>query len=97
MSEFNEKNWAEAQSKLYERAIVDPAFRSLCLTDPVAAVREVSDIELPTELNLQFFDNRKDFIYAFLLPPAAGADVSVEDSRDQLIRWATFCTEYTTG
>ena len=97
MSEFNEKNWAEARTKVFERAVVDPTFRNLCLTDPVAAVGEVSDIELPTELKLQFFDTREDYIYAFLLPPAAGADASVEDTRDLLIRWNTYCTEYTTG
>lgn len=96
MSEFNERNWLDALSRLYERATTNSEFRSLCLADPVAAVAQVSDIELPPSLKLRFFDNRQDFLYAFLLPPAT-TNLSAEDQKDQLIRWATFCTEYTTG
>lgn len=94
MSEFNEYNWKIALTKVYYRSITDPAFRNLCLSDPRAAIAQVSDIELP-EANLQFFDKRSDFTYAFLLPPVPTGQTG-EDSVQDIIDWSTLCTDYTT-
>ena len=40
-----------------KRAIVDPEFRTLALTNPGAAVGQVSDIPLPAGFKIQFVDN----------------------------------------
>lgn len=94
MSEFTEYNWKIALGKVYRRSIIDPEYRSLCQSDPYAAVAQVSDIELPPGVNLRFFDKRSEFVYAFLLPPTkSGADS--ETTIDELIDWNTLCTDFT--
>ena len=94
MSEFNELNWKNALVSVYERAMTDTVFRQLCLTNAISAILEVSDIELPAGLNVQFFDTRQDYLYTFLLPPAQSANAST--NANQLITWATLCTDPTT-
>ena len=95
MSEFNELNWREALASVYSRAITDTDFRSLCLSNPIAAIQEVSEIELPSFLKVQFFENRQDFVYSFLLPPAQAPGTAVDFN--QLVRWAALCTDPTTS
>ena len=95
MSEFNEYNWKIALTKVYLRSIQDPEYRNLCLSDPYAAVAQVSDIELPPGQNLQFFGSRSDYVYAFLLPPVPGGQQGLEQMQN-LIDWSTLCTDFTT-
>lgn len=96
MSEFNEYNWKIALTDLYQKSVQDPAFRALCLTDPLAAIKQVSDIEVPAGIKVQFFDNRADYIYTFLLPPVADPQNPGGASAQEMIRWATLCTDITT-
>ena len=93
MSEFNELNWKEALVSVYERAATDPVFRALCLSNAIAAIQEVSEIELPATLKVQFFDTRQDYVYSFLLPPVRSTDATT--NANQLITWATLCTDPT--
>ena len=95
MSEFNHLNWKEALASVYARAAIDATFRSLCSSDPIAAIEEVSDIELPSFLEVQLFENRKDFIYSFLLPPAQATGTPVDVNH--LVRWAALCSDPTTS
>lgn len=49
---------AEAvELEVKKRAIVDPEFRTLALTNPSAAVSQISDIPLPAGFKIQFVDN----------------------------------------
>ncbi len=95
MSEFNEYNWKMALTKVYSRSIIDSEYRALCLSDPRAAVAQVSNIELPADAKLKFFDKRSDFVYAFLLPPVPAGQAEAEPMQ-RLIEWSTLCTDYTT-
>ena len=93
MSEFNELNWKQALVSVYERAMTDPIFRQLCLTNAISAIQEVSDIELPAGLNVQFYNSPAEYVYTFLLPPPQAADATT--NANQLITWATLCTDPT--
>ena len=95
MSDFTPRNWNEALASVHERALTDEDFRRLCLSDPVAAVREVSDIELPPTLKFRFVDSRADFAYSYILPPRQAAGSTREANIRDLIRWSTVCTEPT--
>ena len=96
MSEFNERNWKDALFSLYVRSMQDPEYRSLCLRDPITAIKEVSDIDIPPGLKLQFFGTPEEYLYTLLLPPAADAGTSSEDITKQLLQWSTYCTDVTT-
>lgn len=96
MSDFTELNWKNALTDLYQKSIEDADFRDLCLSDPRAAIAEVSDIEVPPELKLQFVDDRAEFVYFFLLPPVPAASAPSEQKVRDMIRWATICTDPTT-
>ena len=98
MSEFNEYNWKAALISVFEKSIQDADYRNLCLADPVAAIAQVSDIELPPEAktNLRFFGSRADFIYAFLLPPVPDPQAQSGEQVREMIQWSTICTDFTT-
>ena len=100
MSEFTPRNWKMALASVFERAMRDPEYRSRCLTDPKAAMNEVSDIELPPTLKFQFLDSRNDMVYPYILPPAlttteARTATSGGNDLNELIRWATVCSDPT--
>ena len=95
MSEFNEYNWKIALTKVYLRSVQDPEYRNLCLSDPYAAIAQVSDIELPPDANLQFFGKRSDYVYAYLLPPVPVGREEV-NMMQEMIDWSTLCTDFTT-
>ena len=95
MSEFNLRNWKEALASLYERCVHDADYRSRCLADPVAAMKEVSDIDLPEGLKFQFLDSRADLVYSYILPPTQPAETTRDSEVTALIRWSTVCTEPT--
>ncbi len=92
MSDFTTRNWNEALASLYERALSDENYRQLCLSDPAAALREVSDIDLPPTLKFRFIDSREDHVYTYILPPRQRADVTREDAVREVIHWSTVCT-----
>ena len=92
MSEFNSYNWQEALISVFERAVRDPDYRSLCVSDPVAAVKEVSDIELPPDFKVTFVDTREEYVYSYLLPPPGPTNITRDDETNQLLRWSVLCT-----
>lgn len=96
MSAFTELNWKIVLADIYSKSTHDLAFRALCLADPLAAIKQISDIDVPAGLKLQFFDNRVDYLYTFLLPPVADPQNTGDASAQQLIRWSTLCTDLTT-
>ena len=92
MSEFNSYNWLEALISVFERATRDPDYRSLCVSDPAAAVKEVSDIELPPDFRVAFIDSREQYFYSYLLPPPGLTGTTRDDEIKQLLRWSVLCT-----
>lgn len=93
MSEFTPSNWQDALSNLYTRASEDSVFRALCLTDPKAAVAQVSDIELPDWFKFDFAEKHHDLTYSYFLPPALGAASPSADTVKKLIDWNVYCTD----
>lgn len=60
--EISIMQWTQEKADAVElevkkRAIVDPEFRALALSNPSAAVGQVSDIPLPAGFKIQFVDN----------------------------------------
>lgn len=98
MSEFTQENWLNALIALYEKATTDDPYRQLCLTDPVAAIEQVSDIELPDDFKprFHFVEEKTELQYFYALPPKLGA-VPPSDVSKELIRWSTYCTDPTLG
>ena len=76
---WSPQTFAELRAKLFSRAATDADFRQLCLTDPRAAVREISGMEPPANLPLRFKESEP---YTFSLPPFLGvrelSDVEME-------------------
>ena len=95
MSAFTPRNWNEALASVFQRAMTDTTFRARCLTDPVGALKEVSDIDLPPTLKFQFLDTRAEMVYSFILPPAQAPNAAHEAQISDLIRWSTVCTDPT--
>ncbi len=93
---MDELAWKNALITVYERSIQNPDFRNLCLSDPVAAIKEATGLDVPAGLNLQFVEKREDLVYSFLLPPVPTTGAASGDQVQQMIRWATLCTDLTT-
>lgn len=77
-------NWTEEAAretiqKLIERAVVDPAFRQLCLRSPEEAVREIADRDLPAGYRLQLVDNAGADLTVVLPDPAVTSELSDAD------------------
>ena len=79
MSVYNEDNWKETLTSVYQRAAIDPIYRDVCLNDPVGAITQVSDIELPPDFSVRFFDSPATYEHTYLLPPALDSSASSED------------------
>ena len=100
MSAFTPRNWNLALASVFERAMRDPDFRTQALNDPAAAMKAVSDIELPPTLKFRFIDNRSEMVYTYILPPAqptaaANAEATSSSQLKALIDWATVCSDPT--
>ena len=93
---MDERAWKEALVNLYIRSLRDPVFRALCLTDPLAAIKEIIGTDLPAGTNVTFVDDPAKFAYCYVLPPLPDADRTTSED-DALVRWATLCTDVPTG
>ena len=58
------------------RAAVDAGFRGKLLSDPAAAIRELSGREIPAGFRIRILENDPAYDATFVLPPAASGDVS---------------------
>lgn len=92
MSEPTQENWLETLVKVYERSTYDQVYRTLCQTDPLAAIKEVSDIELPQGAKVVFVTNNADYVHSYKLPDLVGENAASQDVVNQMVRWATLCT-----
>ena len=98
MSEWNEQNWKEALISVFERSTRDPDFRLLCTTDPIAAIKEVSDIEVPDNVKgkIHFFGEVKDYDSTYLLPPVGTPSPERDEQTYRIMRWEVLCTQVPT-
>lgn len=85
--------WKDALVKVYDRSLIDPAFRLLLQTAPLQAVAEETGIVLPAGTKIQFVADRQNFTYCYLLPPVIGQGQTQQDQDQALISWAVKCTE----
>ena len=92
MSEPTDINWKKTLVDVYERAARDPEYRTLCQNDPMAAIKEVSDIELPPGSQVVFATSREQYVHSYMLPDLINTDDSQDNIVDSLVKWATFCT-----
>ncbi|VAZ73863.1 MULTISPECIES: hypothetical protein [Mycobacterium] len=56
---LTEDELRSAVRQVFKRAQTDWEFRQLCLSDPAAAIREISGKSLPSGFALQFTDTRE--------------------------------------
>ena len=55
--EWTQEKADAVELEVKKRAIVDPEFRTLAITNPAAAIEQVSDMPLPAGFKIQFIDN----------------------------------------
>jgi hypothetical protein len=55
--EWTQDKADSVELEIKKRAVVDPEFRALALSNPAAAIAQVSDIPLPAGFKIQFVDN----------------------------------------
>ena len=60
----------KAIQKIFKRSQTDREFRTLCLSDPAGAIREVSGKSLPEGVTVQFLDAVDDAGNAEALSPS---------------------------
>ena len=63
---------------LCQRAAADAEFRSLCLSDINAAIREVSGMDVPAGVNICAVDGTNHNL-ALVIPPMGSADGALTD------------------
>ena len=96
MKKFTIENWQEALVKVYEQAIIDPAYHHLCLNDPRAAVLQVEpELELPEYFQFEFVARRKDMFFSFLLPPSLPGVRTTDTRFDEIVQTLVCCTHPT--
>ena len=57
MSQWTQETINGVLKQIYEKASTDKAFRELCLSRPEAAVKQVTNQELPEGFTVRFVDN----------------------------------------
>ncbi len=56
MREWTKETSERVLQDVANKSAVDPEFRKLCLSDPKAAIAEVSDIQLPPNFKVRFVE-----------------------------------------
>lgn len=82
MSEWTEEQQTqtnEAIVKIAKKAGADPSFRKLCLSDPAAAFKSVSSVELPSDFNLRFVSNEEADL-SVVLPDIVASGQQISDT-----------------
>ena len=78
MSEWTKEEMKKALQSAKVKAMQDPNFRSLCIADAAAAVRDISGKDLPGEVKLKFVEN--DGVHmTIVLPNMTDGEMSEED------------------
>ena len=70
MNETPSEQWNEALKAVLKKATSDADFRTRCQSDPAAAIKEVTGLEISPEASVRFADGMKEVVIA---PPPAGA------------------------
>ena len=72
------------------RAAVDAGFRGKLLSDPAAAIRELSGREIPAGFLIKVLENDPAYDATFVLPPAVSGGVS-DKELDGVTGGSAFC------
>lgn len=78
MTMWTEVEVNETLEKLFKQASTDAEFRKLCLTDPGAAIKQVSGKDIPSGLKIKFVEN-EGADRTIVLPDLINEDLSDED------------------
>jgi hypothetical protein len=73
-------DWKILNQQIVARAMADPAYRQLLLSDPRGAVAKAFGQSLPANLKVQVIEQEPDTVYLFL--PLAGSDEMSEAELD---------------
>lgn len=78
MSQWSYDDIKSAMEKVMEKSAADADFRSLCLSNPNAALKQVAQKEIPDGFNVKFIENQASA--TLVLPEFKGADGELSDS-----------------
>jgi len=71
-------NWTEGKinqtiNDIKKKASIDESFRKLCLDNPIEAIKQISDMEVPNGVKINIIENEPDVAHTIILPPEQGA------------------------
>jgi len=78
MSQWTQETTSEVLKKIYEKAATDRTYRVLCLSQPEAAIKQVTDRPMPEGFKVRFIENTADA--TFVLPDFIG-DTELSDEQ----------------
>lgn len=55
--EWTQEKADQVEQEVIKRAVTDPEFRALAISNPTAAISQVTDLSLPPGFKVQFVDN----------------------------------------
>ncbi len=70
---WTEEKINQTMIDIKKRASEDEDFRKLCLDNPNAAIRKVSDMEVPGGVKINIIENEPDVDHTIILPPESWA------------------------
>ena len=60
--EWTAERWEEAMRGVYRRALLDPGFRQLALTDPRGAFAQANGVSAPENVKFRFVESLDELV-----------------------------------
>lgn len=78
MSEWTKEELEKALQSVKVKAMQDPIFRSLCIADAAAAIKEIAGKDIPDGMKLKFVENDGAHM-TIVLPDKVTGEMSEDD------------------
>ena len=80
----------KAMTDVRKKAMTDKTFRELALAEPLKALREINDKDVPEGLKIKVIESDPAYHMTFVLPQMAGGDLS-DDELEQVAGGGSQC------
>ncbi len=82
MSQWTQQEIDATFKKIQAKAATDKDFRQKVLSDPNAAIKEISGKDVPTDIKLNVIENKPGVDQTFVLPDFVGEELTDEQLDD---------------
>ncbi len=69
----------EVAGTICQKAVLDPEFRKIALSDPAAAIKAVSDKDIPAGFGVNFVENAPGVNMTIVIPDALSEELSDDE------------------